>query len=212
MVTGNKKHTVAREEMVDNQIAARGLEGPKILAAFRDVPRHKFVPEGQRKYAYADHPLHIGKRQTISQPYIVAYMTEKLGLAPSDKVLEVGTGSGYQAAILAELVDHVYTVEIIEDLGIKAKNILTKLGYNNIHFRIGNGMEGWAEEAPFDKIILTAAAKSIPGTLLAQLNAPGKLIAPVGEWLQYLILYEKDNQGKITTKKLLCVRFVPVTG
>ncbi len=202
----------ARMKMVKTQIIARGVSDEATLNAMKKVPRHKFVPSGEVKRAYQDGPLAIGYGQTISQPYIVAYMTEKLDLKSTDKVLEIGTGSGYQAAILSEIVRQVYTVEIIDELGKKAKTKLANLGYSNVHVILGDGYYGYKSQAPYDAIIVTAAAEYIPPPLIQQLREGGKMIIPVGTpfTTQYLILVEKKN-GKASSKNLLPVRFVPFT-
>jgi len=201
-----------REEMVRTQIEGRGIKNPLVLQAMRSVLRHQLVPENQRGSAYLDRPLPIGDGQTISQPYIVAYMTNLLDPKKGMKVLEIGTGSGYQAAVLAEIVDEVYTVEIVEQLGRRAKRDLEKMGYQNIHVRIGDGYAGWAEHAPYDAILVTAAAPQIPQPLIDQLKEGGRMIIPVGPvgQLQELVQVEKVD-GKAQTKNLLPVRFVPFT-
>jgi protein-L-isoaspartate(D-aspartate) O-methyltransferase len=206
------KYLVERDKMIKEQIIARGITDKALVQAFYDVERHLFVPEDLEKYAYYDGPLEIGYGQTISQPYIVAYMTDVLEVKTPDKVLEIGTGSGYQAAILSKLAKKVYTIEIIEPLGLEAEERLKKLNYTNIKVKIGDGYAGWIEYAPFDKIIVTAAAESIPEPLLKQLAENGKMIIPVGSQhsTQQLILAEK-KKGKIRTTTLLPVRFVPFT-
>ena len=205
------RYTELRNRMVVEQIAARGVSDQRVLAAMRKVPRHEFVPEEYQDMAYRDTPLPIGYGQTISQPYIVAYMTEQLELSPRDTVLEIGTGSGYQAAVLAELAAEVYTIEIIPELAEQAKKTLQRLGYTNVHVRIGDGYKGWPEHAPFDAIILTAAPPKIPQPLLDQLKENGRLIAPVGEDYQELVLIRKHD-GEFSRKNLIPVRFVPMTG
>jgi len=202
-----------RETMVRQQIEARGVRRAEVLAAMRAVPRHLFVPPGMEAQAYRDHPLAIGEGQTISQPYIVALMTELLDPQPEHRVLEIGTGSGYQAAVLAKLVKTVYSIEIVEPLGRQAAKRLPALGYKNVELRIGNGYAGWPEQAPFDRIILTAAPPKVPQALIDQLKAGGKLVAPVGESAlrgQDLIVMEKSRAGKITTRSVLPVAFVPM--
>lgn len=201
-----------REEMVEEQIRRRGISDKAVLDAMRNVPRHLFVPENLQDMAYADCPLEIGEGQTISQPYIVAYMTEKLKLKPSDKVLEIGTGSGYQAAVLAYITSSVYSVEIIPELALLARENLKKAGIKNVHIKCDDGYKGWKENAPFDAIIVTAAPEKVPQPLLEQLAEGGRLIVPVGRQnsTQYLILYEKKN-NKISSRTLLPVRFVPFT-
>lgn len=203
-----------RCEMVDRDIAARGVRDPRVLAAMRAVPRERFVPEARRDEACADHPLPIGAGQTISQPYIVALMTDLLDPQPDDAVLEVGTGSGYQAAVLAELVRRVTTIEIIPALGESARERLARLGVSNVEVIVGDGYYGWKRGAPFDGIVVTAAASRIPPPLIEQLKPGGRMVIPVGGAFltQQLMLVEKDAAGKITTRQLLPVRFVPLTG
>ena len=198
--------------MVREQIEARGIHDPDVLRAMRSVPRHLFVPEDGRAYAYADHPLPIGHGQTISQPYIVALMTELLQPTKSHRVLEIGTGSGYQAAILAGLVKHVYTIEIVTELAKAARQRLGSMGYRNITVREGDGYLGWPEEAPFDRIVLTAAPPSLPQALIDQLGRGGKLVAPVGEtrWTQELVVVDKTAQGEIRQRSVAPVVFVPM--
>lgn len=197
--------------MVERQIAARGVRDEKVLAAMRSVPRHRFVPEGMAAFAYDDRPLPIGHDQTISQPYIVAAMTEAIRPEAGDRVLEVGTGSGYQAAVLAEIVDHVYSIEIVEPLGERAREILASLGYENVTVRIGDGYAGWPEEAPFDAIVVTAAPERIPPPLIEQLAEGGRLVIPVGDFFQELRLVTRNASG-VVTEDLMSVRFVPMTG
>ena len=204
-------YTRARDAMVERQIAARGITDELVLLAMRKVERHRFVPMPYTPYAYTDGPLPIGEDQTISQPYIVAIMTELLALEGDEKVLEIGTGSGYQAAILGELATEVFTIEIVETLGLKAAVLLDTLGYENITVRIGDGYVGWEKQAPFDAIILTAAPPQIPQPLLDQLADGGRLVAPVGEGYQMLQLVEKID-GKLVYNDILPVRFVPMTG
>ncbi|MFO7853426.1 MAG: protein-L-isoaspartate(D-aspartate) O-methyltransferase [Bacteroidota bacterium] len=199
-----------RERMVRNQIVARGISDSRVIKAMRKVKRHLFVPESIRRYAYRDGPLSIGEGQTISQPYIVAFMTESLSLKPDMKVLEIGTGSGYQAAVLAEIVDEVYTVEIVETLGKRARKTLSDQGYDNVHVKIGDGYKGWEEHAPYDAIIVTCAPNRIPDPLKEQLAEGGLMIIPVGDrGIQYLILNRKKN-GRIRQQNVLPVRFVPM--
>jgi protein-L-isoaspartate(D-aspartate) O-methyltransferase len=201
-------------DMVNYQIRGRGVTDQDVLDAMERVPRHEFVPPQHKNQAYADHPLPIGYGQTISQPYIVALMTELLELKNTDRVLEIGTGSGYQAAILGELGGEVYTIEIIEDLGEQARRNLERLDYRNIEVRIGDGYYGWEEEAPFDAIVVTAAASHVPPPLVKQLKNGGRMLIPVGSrfMVQQLLLVEKDAAGKVTTRQILPVRFVPLTG
>ena len=202
----------ARERMVETQIAARGIRDPRVLAAMRKVPRHLFVDEALKDQAYGDYPLPIGEGQTISQPYIVALMTEALELKGPEKVLEVGTGSGYQAAILAELARWVYSIERYPSLAYQAKRTLERLGYNNVIIRVGDGTKGWPEAAPFDAIIVTAAGPKIPEPLLEQLKDGGRLVMPVGdEWSQYLIKVTKKGD-KLYKENLGAVRFVKLVG
>jgi len=195
--------------MTDSQIRARGVRDPLVLAAINKVPRHLFIPEGLRGCAHADEPLPIGQGQTISQPYIVAYMTEALGLQGGERVLEVGTGSGYQTAVLAEIVREVWTVEIVESLALQARSILDTLGYANIHYRVGDGSGGWPESAPFDAVIVTAAAARMPESLEGQLGPGGRMIVPVGTDLQELFIVRREKKG-LTRERLLAVRFVPL--
>ena len=202
----------ARETMVREQIAARGIRDPRVIEALRQVPRHAFIPEPERSRAYDDGPVPIGQGQTISQPYIVALMTELLRPQPGDRVLEVGTGSGYQAAVLARLVSHVYTVELEESLASTATALLRELKYENITVRIGDGYAGWPEHAPFDIVIVTAAPEQIPQPLIEQLQPGGRLIVPVGPRfnVQQLQLIEKDAAGAIRTRDIAPVMFVPL--
>jgi len=201
-----------RISMVEDQIEQRGVNNESVLDAMREVPRHEFVPDHLKKYAYADEPLPIGEDQTISQPYIVAYMTEKLRLGNEDKVLEIGTGSGYQAAVLAEIVDTVYTIEIVDVLAKSAKRILERLDYENVLVKRGDGYAGWPEHAPYDAIIITAAPTKIPEPLLEQLKIGGFMILPLGDYSQELVLIEKNSDKDFEQKTLLPVRFVPMTG
>jgi protein-L-isoaspartate(D-aspartate) O-methyltransferase len=204
------KYFRQRKTMVEQQIKDRGIRNKKVLDALMNVPRHKFVPEEYKSYSYDDRPLPIGYNQTISQPYIVAYMTEILNPDSTKKVLEIGTGSGYQAAILSLLYKDVYTVEIIEALGEKAKKVFDEEGYNNVKVKIGDGYQGWKEYAPFDAIIVTCAPTNIPQPLVEQLAEGGKMIIPVGEhYNQVLYLLEKRN-GKIHKTETLPVVFVPM--
>lgn len=200
-----------RERMVAEQIAARGVGDSRVLAAMRVVPRHEFVPKSVRPDAYRDHPLRIGYRQTISQPYIVALMTEKLELLQSDRVLEIGTGSGYQAAILSRLVKRVYTIEIVEPLAKRAKHDLARLGFQNVEVRAGDGYRGWPEHAPFDAIIVTAAPDHIPQPLIDQLVVGGRMILPVGDHHQQLVVLRRTATG-VERERVINVRFVPMTG
>jgi protein-L-isoaspartate(D-aspartate) O-methyltransferase len=201
-----------RERMVKEQLIMRGINGERVLAAVRKVPREEFVPEQFRAASYADQPLPIGYDQTISQPFIVAFMTEELRPQPQDRVLEIGTGSGYQAAILAELVAEVYSIEIIEPLAKTAEATLQRLGYQNVHVKVGDGYKGWPERAPFDAVIVTCAPDHIPQPLVDQLKDHGRMIIPVGPMGdQELYLLEKEN-GQLRQRSVTPVRFVPMTG
>jgi protein-L-isoaspartate(D-aspartate) O-methyltransferase len=198
-----------RKQMVEVQLKTRGIKDNRVLEAMKKIERHQFVPDNLKPNAYDDEPLPIGGGQTISQPYIVAYMTQALELKGGEKVLEIGTGSGYQAAILAELAKEVYTVEVYEELAEKAQHIIQKMGYHNIKYRVGDGTLGWKEYAPYDAIIVTAAPPKTPEPLKEQIKVGGRMIIPVGHTFQNLILFEKTEQ-KIKKKKLLPVRFVPL--
>lgn len=202
----------AREQMVERQIAGRDVRDHRVLEAMRKVARHDFVPESQRSYAYEDRPLPIGEGQTISQPYIVAKMSELMALKGDERVLEIGTGSGYQAAILAELAQEVYTIEIVEILCLRAGRLLKKKGYHGIELRCGDGYHGWKEAAPFDAIMVTAAPGRIPQALIDQLKPGGRMVIPVGRHHQELLLITKKKDGKIIKKSVFHVRFVPMTG
>lgn len=202
-----------REEMVEQQIEARGVSDPQVLEAMRSVPRHRFVPADQVSAAYADHPLPIGYGQTISQPYIVALMTENLGIEAGDKILEIGTGSGYQAAVLAEITDQVYTVEIIPQLAERAAKTLQETGYTTVETLSADGYYGWEEHAPYDAIIVTAAPDHVPRPLIQQLKDGGRLVVPVGPPGGYQTLWQITKRGdQLQTKNLGGVRFVPFTG
>ena len=200
---------IARRRMVDAQIAARGIRNQAVLDAMSRVPRHLFVPPDLRDRAYDDTPLPIGQGQTISQPYIVAYMTEALALSRDQAVLEIGPGSGYQAAVLAELVREVYTVEILPDLAARARRTLAEAGYRNVQVRSGNGYLGWPERAPFSRIIVTAAPGEIPRALLDQLAVGGRMVLPVGTFFQRMTIVTKTGQG-VTETQTIPVRFVPM--
>ena len=206
------EHKEKRDRMVNHQIRDRGISHAAVLRAMREVKRHEFVPPDQRENAYDDRPLPIGYGQTISQPYIVGYMTEVIKPRAEFKVLEIGTGSGYQAAVLGEIVSEVYTVEIVPELGNAAIARLKTLGYKNVHVKIGDGYHGWQEHAPYDAIVVTAAAEFIPPPLIEQLKDKGKIIIPVGSpfMTQMLMLVEKKG-GKTTSKSLFPVVFVPFT-
>jgi protein-L-isoaspartate(D-aspartate) O-methyltransferase len=202
----------AREEMVRVQIESRGIKDRAVLDAMRAIPRHRFVPDAIRTRAYEDHPLPIGEGQTISQPYIVAWMTELIGPKKGMRVLEIGTGSGYQAAVLAECVDEVDTMEVVPGLARRAEGLLRDLGYRNIRTRIGDGYHGWPERAPFDAIILTAAPPDdVPGPLLEQLKVGGRLVAPVGKGVQTLVRITRTETG-YRRESIGAVAFVPMTG
>jgi protein-L-isoaspartate(D-aspartate) O-methyltransferase len=203
--------TARREAMVQRQIASRGIRDERVLAALNAVPRHRFVPAVLQDEAYRDSPLPIGHGQTISQPYIVALMTELIRPQPGMRVLEIGTGSGYQAAVLAEIVSEVYTIEIVAPLGQAAAALLSDLGYDNVHTRIGDGFDGWPDEAPFDAIVVTAAPAEIPRPLLDQLAPGGRLVIPVGRGSQDLVLVTRTADG-LDRKSVIPVRFVPMTG
>jgi len=203
-----------RYDMVARQIAGRGVLDPAVLNAMRTVPRHWFVPDDLRALAYSDRALPIGEDQTISQPYIVALMTEALKLTSESKVLEVGTGSGYQAAVLSEITPHVYSIEIVEPLARRAKTVLEQHGYDSIRLRVGDGYAGWPEAAPFDAIIVTCAPDHVPPRLIEQLKIGGRLCIPVGgeHNVQQLVLITKTGDATLERKTLSPVRFVPMTG
>ena len=205
-------YQLLRQAMIENQIIDRGVSDERVIKAMNDVPRHLFVKESLRDLAYADGPLPIGHNQTISQPYIVAYMTEILQPDTHHIVLEVGTGSGYQAAILSKLVNHVYSIEIIPELGKEATSRLDKLGYDNVTVKIGDGYNGWEEHAPFDRIIVTAAPEQIPKKLVDQLKSGGLMVLPVGKtsFGQDMRVVKKDKTGQVTTQETIPVRFVPM--
>jgi protein-L-isoaspartate(D-aspartate) O-methyltransferase len=209
---GQDEFAADRQRMVAEQIAARDVRDPRVLAAMRDVPRHLFVPPNLQRQAHADQPLSIGFDQTISQPYIVALMTELARPRAEDRALEVGTGSGYQAAVLSRLVSHVYTIEIVEPLARSAEQRLKKLGFANTTVRAGDGYAGWPDMSPFDIIMVTAAPDHVPAPLLAQLKAGGRLVIPVGpvSAIQELQLIEKDDAGRPRTTRVTPVRFVPL--
>ena len=205
------ERTEQRAAMVSRQLIARDIRDERVLDAMRRVPRHLFIPENRRGRAYGDPPIPIGLEQTISQPYIVAFMTQVLKLKPTDRVLEIGTGSGYQAAILGELVRDVYTIEILPELGQRSARLLTRLGYRNVHVRVGDGFKGWPEEAPFDAIIVTAAPPRLPQPLLDQLKLGGRMIIPVGNDSQELVFIRRTKNG-LVKQNVLPVAFVPMTG
>ena len=214
---GFSERVSEREEMVRSGIENypyQPVEDPLVLRAMRRVPRHLFVPREFMDLAYRNSPLLIGYDQTISQPFIVAHMSELLELKTDHRVLEIGTGSGYQAAVLGELCKHVYTIEIVEPLGKKASKLLKELGYDQVQVRIGNGYKGWPEAAPFDRIIVTCAPEDIPQALMDQLKPGGRMVIPVGKQYgtQYMVEVNKDRKGRITQKRHYPVRFVPMTG
>ena len=207
--SGQDNYDAMRERMVETQIRARDVRNAAVLQAMKRVPRHLFVPEDERPFAYDDRPLPIGRGQTISQPYIVGYMTEALQVEPSHTVLEIGTGSGYQAAVLAEIVKQVYSIEIVAELAAGARRALAQAGYPNVDVRTGNGYLGWPEHAPFDRIMITAAPPEIPPALVDQLAVGGIMVAPVGTSFQELVVINKTPDG-ITEKRTIEVRFVPM--
>tara|TARA_R110002072_G_scaffold3340_12_gene24693 strand:- start:2435 stop:3133 length:699 start_codon:yes stop_codon:yes gene_type:complete len=212
ILIGQNDYVMQREQMVKTQLQARGIKDPLTLYSMTNVPRHEFVPKNLVEHAYRDGALPIGSDQTISQPYIVAYMTETLKLKSTDRVLEIGTGSGYQAAVLGKIVDSVYTIEIIKDLAMSAKSRLKNLGYHNVVVKWGDGYHGWPEKAPFDAIMVTAGAEAIPQPLLDQLKDGGHMVIPVGpsDNVTYLVSVLK-KKDRIITKELFPVRFVPFT-
>ena len=199
-----------RQALVD-QLKSEGITDSDVLKAMMKVPRHEFVPESHRHYSYRNQPLPIGHKQTISQPFIVGYMTQAASIAPGEKVLEIGTGSGYQAAVLAELAAQVYTIEIIPELAEGAKSVLAKLGYKNVHVKTGNGYEGWPEHAPFDAIVVTAAPNEVPQKLVDQLALRGKMVIPVGSTFQEMVIITRNESG-VVEQRTIPVRFVPMTG
>lgn len=203
------RYAAQREAMVRDQIEARGVQDPRVLAALRRVPRERFVRPGSERWAYADAPLAIGSGQTISQPYIVAVMSEAAAIGPDDVVLEIGTGSAYQAAVLGELAREVYTIEIIPELEARATALLRDLGYRNVHTRLGDGYAGWPEHAPFDAIVVTAAPPAVPEALKQQLKVGGRLVVPVGTADQELMVIERTADG-FRERRLMPVRFVPM--
>ena len=202
----------ARRKMVDVEIVAAGIKNPRVIDAIRKTPRHEFVPAVERRNAYYDMALPIGEKQTISPPFVVAYMTEQLDPQPTDKVLEIGTGSGYQAAVLSPLVAEVYSIEIVEPLGKRAARTLTKLGYKNVQVKVGDGYKGWPENAPFDKIIVTCSPENVPQALVDQLREGGRMIVPLGERYQQTLYLFRKEQGKLVAEALLPTLFVPMTG
>ncbi len=206
-----EESTRLRELMVREQLAGRDIRDTRVLEAMLKVPRHEFVPPDLTDSAYEDSALPLTLGQTISQPYIVAFMTQALALQGNERVLEIGTGSGYQAAVLAEIVHEVYTIEILDELARRAQGVLTSLGYKNVHFRTGDGYLGWPEQAPFDCIIVTASPDHVPQPLIDQLKTGGRMIIPVGRFDQELLLIEKHESG-IIRRSTIPVRFVPMTG
>ncbi len=204
--------TDARRRMVRRDLAARDIADEVVLRAMGKIPRHEFVPDEIRDTAYADHPLPIGRQQTISQPYIVALMTQLVGAKKGMRALDIGTGSGYQAAVLGEICKEVYSIEIVEPLAKQAKKRLADLGYKNITVRHGDGYQGWPDKAPFDVIIVAAAPDHVPQPLIDQLAPGGKLVIPVGRFYQELLLFERDKDGKVHRRRGIGVRFVPMTG
>ncbi|MFP4619783.1 MAG: protein-L-isoaspartate(D-aspartate) O-methyltransferase [Bacteroidales bacterium] len=205
-----QNYTQQRTKMVEEQLERRGIEDPQVLQAMRSVKRHEFVPEQNRHMAYSDRPLPIGQDQTISQPYIVALMTDYLNLEKGDKMLEIGTGSGYQAAVLSKITPNVYSIEIVEELAERARKTLREQGYDNVRIKIGDGYKGWEEHAPFDGIIVTASPSDVPEPLKKQLAEGGRMVIPVGGTIfQNLVLLEKEN-GEIKKKEISGVRFVPM--
>lgn len=201
----------ARTDMMRNQIVARGISDTLVIQAMTTIPRHEFVPKEYQHMAYGDFPLPIGEGQTISQPYIVALMTEKIGLTPTDRVLEIGTGSGYQAAVLAMICAEVYSIEIVPQLAENAARFLSDMGYDNVHVRCGDGFLGWPEAAPFDAIIITCAPQTVPEPLIEQLAQGGRLIVPLGDDFQMLTLFKKSGD-ELERDELIPVRFVPMKG
>jgi protein-L-isoaspartate(D-aspartate) O-methyltransferase len=213
MTTGESVFARERERMVQEQLVARGISDERVLDAINRVPRHRFVDEGLRHRAYGDHPLPIGEEQTISQPYIVGLMTSLLGLTGREKVLEVGTGSGYQTAVLAELSRRVCSVERLPRLADRARRLVESMGYTNVWIRVGNGALGWRDEAPFDRILVAAAGPSVPAPLIDQLGEGGRLVAPVGDAeSQTLTLVERRGGSEVTTRAVGECRFVPLVG
>ena len=199
-------------DMVATQIESRGIKDTKVLEAMRSVKRHELVPSSVRQWAYEDRPLPIGEQQTISQPYIVALMSELLQVEAEGKILEIGTGSGYQAAVLAEMGLKVFTIEIVENLGLRAQSDLIRIGYPDINVKIGDGYQGWPQEAPFDGIIITAAPPKLHEPLVAQLKVGGRMVVPVGVTRQELNVYTKRSDGSVHKETIIPVRFVPMTG
>lgn len=212
MLTDLKDEQNAREHMVEAQLVSRGIQDPRVLEAMRKVPRHRFVPHEMRASAYEDRPLHIGHEQTISQPYMVAIMTEALELTGQEKTLEIGTGSGYQAALLAELSRHVYTVERVKELQDRAREILDDLGYTNISYHVSNGTLGWKEHQPYDAIMVTAGAPRVPIPLVEQLADGGRLLIPVGDRFGQILTRVRKRNGRVESEDLGGCRFVALLG
>jgi protein-L-isoaspartate(D-aspartate) O-methyltransferase len=212
VLSGQRSLDESRTQMIERDIRQRGVTDPRVLDAMRAVPRERFVPPELASRAYEDNPLPIGEGQTISQPYIVAYMTELLEVAPEHRVLEIGTGSGYQAAVLAHLARAVYTIEIVPSLAQQAATVLSELNYGNVHVRQGDGYRGWPEEAPFDRIMVTAAPAEVPQPLIDQLAVGGRLVVPVGgqDETQWMTVVEKTGEG-LVERRTIAVRFVPFT-
>jgi protein-L-isoaspartate(D-aspartate) O-methyltransferase len=208
----HRDFAAARARMVAEQIRARGITNSGVLQAMGEVPRHELVAEAMRSEAYSDQPLPIGHGQTISQPYVVAFMTEQLAPKRTDRVLEIGTGSGYQAAVLSRLVDQVYSIEIVKELAERAAADLARLNYTNVHVRAGDGYKGWPEAAPFDAVIVTCAPEDVPRPLVDQLKEGGRMIIPVGDSLQQELILITKSGGELRRQAVLPVRFVPMTG
>jgi protein-L-isoaspartate(D-aspartate) O-methyltransferase len=206
------QYAIARKQMVQQAVIEAGVRDPRVIKAMQSTPRHEFVKRSQLDLAYADMALPIGDKQTISSPFIVAFMTEALDPQPTDRVLEIGTGSGYQAAVLSSLVKDVYTIEIVESLGVSAKRTLQRLEYRNVHVRIGDGFQGWPEEAPFDKIIVTCSPENIPRPLVEQLKEGGLAVVPVGQRYQQILYLMRKRGGKLQREALRPTLFVPMTG
>ncbi len=211
-VAADDAYAGKRRDMVDNYVKSEGVKDERVLNSLRSVPRHLFVPTSQRRLAYQDTALPIGHRQTISPPFIVAYMTESISPQPGEKVLEIGTGSGYQAAVLSSLCKEVYSIEIVEPLGLKAAETLKSLGYANVTCKVGDGYKGWAEHAPFDKIIVTCSPEKVPQPLVDQLREGGKMIIPLGQRYQQVFYLMEKKDGKLVENKLIPTLFVPMTG
>ncbi len=210
-IPGVEQYDLWRQQMVEYQLISRGIKDKRVLEAMSQVPRHQFVEPSWRYLAYSDRPLEIGYHQTISQPYIVAYMTEAAQISPDDQVLEIGTGCGYQTAVLGKLAKQVYSLEIIEQLAEKARLTLENLGYKNIEVKTGDGYQGWVEHAPYDAIIVTAAPKHLPQNLIEQLAINGRMVIPVGTWHQEIFVLTKTQEGTVT-ERTIAVRFVPMIG